>query len=272
MFKVLEGQISFGGMHDALEAVARHKNVKYGLLRVTSNTSSGLIGVFCGRFITGAVMSLSGESGYPALRNLLAAKDGSFAFMDASDEPVREVNQSLGVDLQTLLSSTDFSVDNLPISEESLTNMRGAADEVKLIDTSLEFEPAEELTVERINQTYDRILSLSEHLRTTGGELAAGKPEQPAEEVLRQREMQREDLSQFMQQHQEQLAAATAVATGTGDQRSVNQEDFKRLKDWSDKGQKVMVIAWGGILVAVAVLLIIFGPRLATMIGSIVPK
>jgi hypothetical protein len=41
-------------MTDVLESVSRHKNVTNGVLRITSNNASGLIGVFCGRFITGA--------------------------------------------------------------------------------------------------------------------------------------------------------------------------------------------------------------------------
>jgi hypothetical protein len=169
VIKILEGQISFGGMQDALEAVARHKNIKHGIVQVTSNTCSGLMGVFCGRYITGAVLTLSGETGLPALRDLLAAKDGSFAFLDVTDEPIADLNQSLGVDLQAMLSSVDFSLDSMPVSEESLVGMASSnGEEIHLVDTSVADDGpvVHELTPERINATYQRITKISSHLRS----------------------------------------------------------------------------------------------------------
>jgi len=169
MIKVLEGQISFGGMQDALEAISRQTNIKHGLVQVTSNSCSGLMGVFCGRFITGALLTLSGETGLPALRQLLQAKDGSFAFLDVTAEPVAELNQSLGVDLQQVLASVDFSLDSVPVSEQSLVGLaaRGESEDINLIDTNAgeDVAPAPQLTTERINQTYQRIASLSRHLK-----------------------------------------------------------------------------------------------------------
>lgn len=169
MIKIFEGQISFGGMQDALEAVARHKNIKHGIVQVTSNSCSGLMGVFCGRFITGAVLTLSGETGLPALRNLLSAKDGSFAFLDVTDEPLTDLNQSLGVDLQAMLSSVDFSIDSLPVSQESLVDMASSTgEEIHTIDTSVTEDQiaVHELSPERINATYQRITKISSHLKS----------------------------------------------------------------------------------------------------------
>jgi hypothetical protein len=167
MIKVLEGQISFGGMQDALDAVVRYKNIKHGVLKVTSNTCSGLIGVFCGRFITGAILTLSGEAGLPALRQLLSAKDGNFALLDVTDEPVADLNQSLGVDLQAVLAAVDFSLEFVPVSEAALIGLAVPSEEIRTIDTSIETDPVpiEQLTPERIDQTYQRIQKLSDHLK-----------------------------------------------------------------------------------------------------------
>jgi hypothetical protein len=164
----LEGQISFGGIHDVLESVSRYKNVTNGLLRITSNNASGLMGIFCGRFITGAVLILSGEEGYGALKQLLSAKDGTFAFMDAMGEALPDLRQSLGVDISLLLASVDLDNADLTLTEETLTGHRASQDELQLIDTSMDIGTSELLLtdgerVDRINRTYDRLMSLSQH-------------------------------------------------------------------------------------------------------------
>lgn len=179
LLTLVEGQISFGGMHDVMEAVSRHKNVTNGVLRITSNHASGMVGVFCGRYLTGAVLVLSGESGYGALKTLLAAKDGTFAFMDALGEHLPDLRQSLGVDISMLLASPGFADADLPISEESLTGMKPSGDEVLLIDTSINLheEPAEDTEssrLERISKTYDRLLSLAEYRKAQEQEQAPG--------------------------------------------------------------------------------------------------
>lgn len=140
MLTILEGQISFGGIQDALEIVSRHKDVKNGMLKLTSQDTSGTIGVFCGRFITGARLTLTEEMGYEALRTLLSVKDGNFAFFDVGAEQLIELRQSLAVDIHLLLQSRDFA-DGVPLSSESLTGMSMAAthEQVQLIDTAAEY-------------------------------------------------------------------------------------------------------------------------------------
>lgn len=163
MLTILEGQISFGGVHDALDAVSRHKNVKNGVLRISSNKASGLIGVFCGRFITGAFVTLTGETGQAALQKLIAATDGTFAFMDAMGDDMPELKQSLAVDI-ALLSSTG---DNTSVvSEQTLTGAT-EGESIELIDTSINFDDAPLLTdnerAERLSKTYDKLMSLAEY-------------------------------------------------------------------------------------------------------------
>jgi hypothetical protein len=158
VYKLLEGQISFAGMQYALESVSRLNSVKNGILRITSNEGSGLIGIFCGRFITGAAMTLSGEMGHRALRQLLAASDGSYAFMDAGDEVFEDLKQNLGVDIEQLLAAGL----SLPLTDETLTGMTSSGDEIKTVDTTVNVSPGgEDDRLERIQVTYDRLLALS---------------------------------------------------------------------------------------------------------------
>ena len=173
MLTILEGQISFsGGLHDALEAISKHKTIQYGVLRITSDTGSGLVGIFCGRYITGAVMTLTGEKRAYAVKRLLSAKNGTYAFMDAMGESLPDIrSQHMAIDVRVLLDSVqDFASADLPISEESLTGLSASAEEIQLIDTTFGSEDdgededfTEEERIERINQTYNRLLSLTEH-------------------------------------------------------------------------------------------------------------
>ncbi len=161
-----EGQISYGGMQDVLEAVSRHKNVKNGVLCITSDRSvSGLIGVFCGQYLTGAVLTLSGDSGFTALQRLLTTDEGAYSYMDAEGEMISDLAQSLAVDISMLPTNGDFSEVKFPLSGETLTGLKPGADSMGLIDTTLDLgEPAPAFDVERIdriNATFDRILSLA---------------------------------------------------------------------------------------------------------------
>ncbi|HEY9790452.1 MAG TPA: hypothetical protein V6D22_08640 [Candidatus Obscuribacterales bacterium] len=176
MYKLLEGQISFAGMQYALESVCRLNGVKNGILRITSNEGSGLIGIFCGRFITGAAMTLSGDTGHRALRQLLAVSDGSYAFLDAGDEVFDDLKQNLGVDVEQLLAAGL----KVPLTDETLTGMQVSGDEIRTVDTTrdLSLDAEEDHRVERIQVTYDKLLSLSR--RPTPTATTAVEPELPA--------------------------------------------------------------------------------------------
>jgi hypothetical protein len=159
--KLLEGHISFGGIQDALEAVSRLRDVKNGVLQIISQDSSGMIGIFCGRFVTGAVLTLSGDTGNRALRKLLASKEGKFTFLDAGDEPIEDLKQSLGIDINLLLSS-GLDPSALP-TEDALTGLMVSGDNIKAINTDDIIIPEnDEDRRHRVLRTYDRLLSLSQ--------------------------------------------------------------------------------------------------------------
>jgi hypothetical protein len=99
MSEVLSGTISNAlGLRNALEQITSMKEVNSGVLTVSGERVSGRLGIAWGRFITGAVLD-TGESGRAALRHLLTVREGSFAFLDTEGEPVEELRQSLGIDL-----------------------------------------------------------------------------------------------------------------------------------------------------------------------------
>src|SRR6185437_14752281 len=99
MNEVLKGTISNAlGLRDALECITSMKEVNSGVLAVSSQALSGRLGIAWGRFVTGALLD-SGESGRSALRALLCLRDGTFVFFDTDGEPVDELRQSLGIDL-----------------------------------------------------------------------------------------------------------------------------------------------------------------------------
>jgi hypothetical protein len=257
--------------------------------------------------------------GYEALRQLLAAKDGTFALMDVTDDPIKEVNQSLGVDLQTLLSSIDFTLDSVPISEESLTGMSGDfQSEITLIDTALEMEsPVEELApperIERINQTYQKVLSLSEHNRQIDdAHRTEAVPIEHYESMRRESYVQTtaisvddvSDDSYFanqtfdrqnpseglrsseplpapaLQSEFEGLSAAELRgprhaadnASADSDSLAKTPDDFKRLKNWNDKGQTMMNLAWVAVIVIILAAIAFYGKDLATIVSGVIPK
>jgi hypothetical protein len=74
-----------------------YKHINSGVLEIRSAQASGKIGIAWGRFITGAILD-NGEQGKKALRRLLSLRGGRFTFHD-TEEPVFELRQSLGIDL-----------------------------------------------------------------------------------------------------------------------------------------------------------------------------
>lgn len=96
---VLQGVISKDdGLREAVEIVMTLKDINSGVLEIRSSEYSGRIGIAWGRFITGAALD-TGERGKVALRKLLTLRSGRFSFVDTKGEPVLELRQALGVDL-----------------------------------------------------------------------------------------------------------------------------------------------------------------------------
>lgn len=135
---VIQGQISpTEGLREALEIVLTVKNVQDGVLDISSEAISGQVGIFCGRYITGALTD-NGESGNEALRKLLSVKSGKFSFLDTKGESHSELKQSLSVDLSSLLElSEDFSKPTMPLLDDSMTGYAlQAAEQVFLSDAA----------------------------------------------------------------------------------------------------------------------------------------
>ena len=106
MLNVFDGQITqTDGLRDALEGILSAKSVQNGVLRIQSDLVSGRVGIFCARFITGAQVDATGESGGLALRRLLAARNGSFSFEDARGSDISDLKQSLSIDVEILLEN-----------------------------------------------------------------------------------------------------------------------------------------------------------------------
>lgn len=298
MLKLFEGQISFAGIHDALEACTRLSSVKNGVLRISSQEANGLIGVFCGRFITGAVLTLSGDTGFRALRKLLSAKDGTFAFMDAGEEDLPDLKQSLGVDVQMLLAS---GIDpQAPLTENALTGMGASSDRIKAFDTSMVIagEP-DQVRLHRIRQTYDRLVNLSQMAQDVRAVRAAvdqaNLPDAPAvveadavlESYTRTADGAGTGEEQYFSAPRELPrgeGAADAPASRTGGPGlppwdepyqppssqpadPANPSEFKRLKKWSsvDSDRIKLATTIGATIAVIVVLLLIFQQIMAQL-------
>ncbi len=113
MFAVLEGQISDDqDLREVLEIVLNVKDVQNGVLRITCNEFNGRIGIFCGRYITGAKVSSTDETGEEALKKLLTVQKGNFAFLDAKGQDISDLKQSLSIEIDRLLELLPNSIDD----------------------------------------------------------------------------------------------------------------------------------------------------------------
>jgi hypothetical protein len=281
VYKILEGQISFGGIHDALEAVSRIKNVKNGVLRITSHDASGLVGIFCGRFITGAVVTLTGEVGHRALRKLISACDGNFAFLDAGDEVLPDLKQSLGVDISLLLAAGIGP--NVALTEETLTGMMVSGDEIQAIDTTMDLNPIDDSgeRLHRIQRTYDRLLSLTSRNAspvdpTTSTLENAVDPKYESADAgkLKPNDFEADNLPSRFSEPREISAGGGKPSIPAWDVpyespkapiEETQPAEFKKLKTWSESSDKyrfAIFLCFSALVVLLAVLLM---PKLLVM-------
>lgn len=98
---MVSGQLQ-NGIREVLEIVSSLKTVKHGVLRILSKEVRGHIGISDGETIVGAHATSSREHGHNALRELLVAQKGMFAFLSLETQQ-DELKQSLDVDLDELL-------------------------------------------------------------------------------------------------------------------------------------------------------------------------
>jgi hypothetical protein len=119
---VFEGALSKSwGMGDVLHAVSSVENLPFGILRITSPGSnvSGRLAISQGKYIVGATAAEgqsttteAQEHGYSAVRKLLAARDGNFAFLDTGGAPMQDFSDSLYISIEKVMTLLDRLPDN----------------------------------------------------------------------------------------------------------------------------------------------------------------
>ncbi|MBX9939686.1 MAG: hypothetical protein K2Y32_10550 [Candidatus Obscuribacterales bacterium] len=119
---IIEGQIGKGDqdekMSDLISTMVELKNCATPVLRINEQNSdlSGRILFSQGGFILGAKLGMTGESGYEAVRKLLAIEVGNYAILDPARKPTTELNQALWLSADRVQTA----LPNLPQSPDSL--------------------------------------------------------------------------------------------------------------------------------------------------------
>jgi hypothetical protein len=123
---VVSGQISpEHGLRTVFEEILEEcRHVQHGVLRVLSKDVRGYIGIFCGSYIAGAHVTTSREYGVKALKQLLVASRGMYAFLSVPEQQV-ELKQSLSLSLDELLNWQPLKPTN-----DELTILADAVDQL----------------------------------------------------------------------------------------------------------------------------------------------
>jgi hypothetical protein len=136
-------------MREVLEDVLSLPGSTVGVFRISApgENLNGRLVLYNRRYVIGANISDSPESGYAAVRRLLSVRDGNFAFMEShEDAPQTDSNHPVCLDLQALLEylpelpeTLPGSVeahDVLPASEVAVEGLRDAIEAVRQATTS----------------------------------------------------------------------------------------------------------------------------------------
>lgn len=102
---VFEGALSRSwGMADVLRGIMGVENQRYGILRISSPGSnvSGRLAIAESKFIVGGLLSDGTEGGYNAVRRLLLASDGNFAYLDTGGKKPQDFDQGLYISLNRM--------------------------------------------------------------------------------------------------------------------------------------------------------------------------
>jgi hypothetical protein len=88
-------------MADVLRGVMAVENQRYGILRISSPGAnvSGRLAIAESKFIVGGLLSDGTEGGYGAVRRLLLAEDGNFAYLDTGGQKPQDFDQGLYISL-----------------------------------------------------------------------------------------------------------------------------------------------------------------------------
>ena len=118
----------------ALQAVSDADSVRNGVLIVFTQEMRGRIGIFCNRYISGAIVDDTGQKGAQALESLMSVRTGMFGFRACLAAEGQELKQDLAVDItEMLLSRTDHGTKDFTpeaavaeVSSTRLASMAGA--------------------------------------------------------------------------------------------------------------------------------------------------
>src|SRR5438128_758694 len=125
---IFEGALSRSwGMQDVLRAVMAVENQPFGILRISGAEGvNGRLSVAEGKFIVSAATSDGSSSGYAAVRQLLAAGEGSFAFLDTGGQRPQDPGETLYIAIAKLLEL----MPGLPVDPAELFDEKSLLDRV----------------------------------------------------------------------------------------------------------------------------------------------
>ncbi len=126
---VFEGNLSADrNLVEVLQAMLASPPTDTAVLRIAcpSQTLSGRLAVARGRYIVGAQVDDGDESGYAAVRKLLALKDGNFAFLDTEGRFPFDVDPTLHIPIDRILAL----MPSLPESPADLFDEKALLDEL----------------------------------------------------------------------------------------------------------------------------------------------
>jgi hypothetical protein len=115
-------------MADVLRGVMGVDNQPFGILRISSPGSnvSGRLAIAESQFIVGAQVSDGTEAGYAAVRRLLLAHDGNFAYLDTGGKRPQDFDQALYISLRKMAEVWP----DLPIDPNDLFDEEALLDKV----------------------------------------------------------------------------------------------------------------------------------------------
>lgn len=122
---IVEGQITpEEGMDEIIQILVALKTVPTPILRINcfDPRFQGKIGFTLGGYILGARIDETGETGYPAVRQLLSVTKGNYAILDPEKQSVTDLNQGLWIEGTKIIAL----LPNIPVSPEGLVSVSAA--------------------------------------------------------------------------------------------------------------------------------------------------
>ncbi|HEY9788574.1 MAG TPA: hypothetical protein V6D17_24510 [Candidatus Obscuribacterales bacterium] len=126
---IFEGRLSRNvSMKDLLARIATEPTPGIKILRITrvQDDFSGKVLISQSKYVTAASISHSGESGYSALKKLLAVSEGSFAVLRTTQHDTVDLEPMFNIELDTIVNSWP----ELPESASPVFDERALLDKV----------------------------------------------------------------------------------------------------------------------------------------------